>query len=274
MVKRKPTDNTADADNQAGREGKKESKPVRNASRIADAGGPKIQKFGRGKKYLEVGKLVDREKAYGLDEAIELILKTSTTKFDAAVELHARLGIDTKQSDQNIRSAFILPQGTGRPKRVLVFAEGEKADEAKKAGADHVGDDALIEKVNKGLSDFDIVVTTPAMMPRIAKLGKILGTKGMMPNPKSGTVTENVGKTVEELKAGSRIEVKNDKDGNVHLVVGRVSFEPEKIKANSMAVIKEINSLRPSSVKGVYLKSASLATTMGPSVKLDLANLK
>ena len=255
------------------KEEKKESKPVRNASRIADAGGPKVQKFGRGKKYLEVGKLIDREKVYGLDEAVQLVTQTSTTKFDAAIELHVRSGLDTKQSDQNIRSAFVLPHGTGRPKRVLVFAEGEKADEAGKAGADHVGDDALIEKVNKGFSDFDIVVTTPAMMPRIAKLGKTLGTKGLMPNPKSGTVTENVGKTVEELKAGSRIEIKNDKDGNVHLVIGRVSFEPEKIKANLLAALKEINALKPSSVKGVYLRGAALASTMGPSVKLDLADL-
>ncbi len=222
----------------------------------------------RGKKYLEAAKLVDRMKAYPVNEAVELAKKTNIANFDATVEAAFRLGVDPKKADQNIRGAVVLPNGTGKTQKVLVFAKGEKAKEAEAAGADYVGDTDYIEKIKEGWFDFDVIVATPDMMGEVGKLGRILGPKGLMPNPKTGTVTFDVAKAVKEIKAG-KVEYRVDKAGNVHVPIGKTSFENEKLVENLQAILEALLKAKPASAKGTYVKNVSITTTMGPGIKVD-----
>lgn len=222
------------------------------------------------KRYRKGLELFDREKRHSLDEALEILSKCPNAKFDETVDIAVRLGIDPKQPDQNVRGAVSLPHGTGRTVRVAVFAKGEKADAAKEAGADVVGAEDLAEKVEKGFLDFDKVVATPDMMGLLGKLGKVLGPRGLMPNPKLGTVTPDVKKAVSELKAG-KIEFRLDKGSVVHAVVGKKSFPKEKLKQNIETFMDTLNKAKPSSAKGVYLKSVAISSTMGPGIKVDPA---
>ncbi|KUP04802.1 50S ribosomal protein L1 [Bacillus coahuilensis p1.1.43] len=222
----------------------------------------------KGKKYLEAAKLVDRTVAYSIEEAIELAKKTSTVKFDATVEAAFRLGIDVRKNDQQVRGAVVLPNGTGKTQRVLVFAKGEKAKEAEAAGADFVGDADFINKINQGWFDFDVIVATPDMMGEVGKLGRVLGPKGLMPNPKTGTVTFDVTKAVNEIKAG-KVEYRADKAGIVHVPVGKVSFENDKLVENFQTVYDTLLKVKPSAAKGTYMKSVTVTSTMGPGVKVD-----
>ncbi|KJE29250.1 50S ribosomal protein L1 [Geobacillus thermoleovorans] len=222
----------------------------------------------RGKKYLEALKLVDRFKAYPIAEAIELVKKTNIAKFDATVEVAFRLGVDPKKADQQIRGAVVLPHGTGKVARVLVFAKGEKAKEAEAAGADYVGDTEYINKIQQGWFDFDVVVATPDMMGEVGKLGRILGPKGLMPNPKTGTVTFDVAKAVQEIKAG-KVEYRVDKAGNIHVPIGKVSFDNEKLAENFAAVYEAILKAKPAAAKGTYVKNVTITSTMGPGIKVD-----
>lgn len=222
----------------------------------------------RGKKYLEAAKLVDRATAYSVTEAIELVKKTNPAKFDATVEVAFRLGVDPKKADQQIRGAVVLPNGTGKVQRVLVFAKGEKAKEAEAAGADYVGDSDFINKIQQGWFDFDVVVATPDMMGEVGKLGRVLGPKGLMPNPKTGTVTFDVTKAVNEIKAG-KVEYRVDKAGNIHVPVGKVSFENEKLAENLQTVYDTMLKAKPAAAKGTYVKNVTVASTMGPGVKVD-----
>ena len=221
-----------------------------------------------GKKYLEAAKLVDRTKLYEPEEAISLVKKTATGKFDETVELHIRTSCDSRHADQQIRGAVVLPAGTGKKVRVLVFAKGAKLDEAEAAGADYVGGEELIPRIQKeGWLDFDVVVATPDMMGVVGRLGKILGPKGLMPNPKSGTVTMDVAKAIADIKAG-KVEYRLDKANIIHCSIGKVSFTEEQLKENFDALMGAIVKARPAAVKGQFLKSVSMATTMGPGVKL------
>ncbi|WMJ16101.1 50S ribosomal protein L1 [Geobacillus proteiniphilus] len=222
----------------------------------------------RGKKYLEALKLVDRSKAYPIAEAIELVKKTNIAKFDATVEVAFRLGVDPKKADQQIRGAVVLPHGTGKVARVLVFAKGEKAKEAEAAGADYVGDIEYINKIQQGWFDFDVVVATPDMMGEVGKLGRILGPKGLMPNPKTGTVTFDVAKAVQEIKAG-KVEYRVDKAGNIHVPIGKVSFDNGKLAENFAAVYEAILKAKPAAAKGTYVKNVTITSTMGPGIKVD-----
>ncbi|WP_028400846.1 50S ribosomal protein L1 [Ectobacillus panaciterrae] len=222
----------------------------------------------RGKKYLEAAKLVDRATAYSVTEAIELVKKTNPAKFDATVEVAFRLGVDPKKADQQIRGAVVLPNGTGKVQSVLVFAKGEKAKEAEAAGADYVGDADFINKIQQGWFDFDVVVATPDMMGEVGKLGRVLGPKGLMPNPKTGTVTFDVTKAVNEIKAG-KVEYRVDKAGNIHVPVGKVSFENEKLAENLQTVYDTMLKAKPAAAKGTYVKNVTVASTMGPGVKVD-----
>ncbi|BDG45535.1 MULTISPECIES: 50S ribosomal protein L1 [Parageobacillus] len=222
----------------------------------------------RGKKYLEALKLVDRSKAYPVAEAIELVKKTNIAKFDATVEVAFRLGVDPKKADQQIRGAVVLPHGTGKVQRVLVFAKGEKAKEAEAAGADYVGDTEYINKIQQGWFDFDVVVATPDMMGEVGKLGRILGPKGLMPNPKTGTVTFDVAKAVQEIKAG-KVEYRVDKAGNVHVPIGKVSFDSEKLVENFTTIYEAILKAKPAAAKGTYVKNVTVTSTMGPGIKVD-----
>ncbi|UOY91467.1 50S ribosomal protein L1 [Ectobacillus sp. JY-23] len=224
----------------------------------------------RGKKYLEAAKLVDRATAYSVTEAIELVKKTNPAKFDATVEVAFRLGVDPKKADQQIRGAVVLPNGTGKVQRVLVFAKGEKAKEAEAAGADYVGDSDFINKIQQGWFDFDVVVATPDMMGEVGKLGRVLGPKGLMPNPKTGTVTFDVTKAVNEIKAG-KVEYRVDKAGNIHVPVGKVSFENDKIAENLQTVYEAMLKAKPSAAKGTYMKNVTVSSTMGPGVKVDVS---
>ncbi|MGC8955547.1 MAG: 50S ribosomal protein L1 [Fervidobacterium sp.] len=225
------------------------------------------------KRYNELRKLVDREKAYTLDEAVELLKKTATAKFDESVEVHIKTNIDYRKSEQNIRSTISLPHGTGKSVRVLVFAKGEKAEEAKQAGADYVGAEELADKIaNEGFVDFDVAIATPDMMKVIGKLGKVLGPRGLMPNPKTGTVTDDVAAAVSEFKKG-KVEVRTDKTGNLHFPVGKASFDSEKLKENIKAAYEQIIALRPAGVKGQFIKKAVVASTMGPGIKLDINSI-
>ncbi len=221
-----------------------------------------------GKKYVEAAKLVDKTQQYEAAEAISLVKKTATAKFDETVEVHIRTGCDGRHADQQIRGAVVLPNGTGKEVKVLVFAKGTKLDEAQAAGADHVGGEELIPKIqNEGWLDFDVVVATPDMMGVVGRLGKVLGPKGLMPNPKAGTVTMDVAKAIADIKAG-KIEYRLDKANIIHVPVGKVSFTEEQLEQNFGALMDAITKARPSSVKGQYLKSITLATTMGPGVKV------
>ncbi len=224
-----------------------------------------------GKKYQEAAKLVDRTMQYDTAEAIALVKKTATAKFDETVEVHIRTGCDGRHAEQQIRGAVVLPNGTGRTVRVLVFAKGDKVNEAEAAGADHVGGEELIPKIqNEGWLDFDVVVATPDMMGVVGRLGKVLGPKGLMPNPKAGTVTMDVTKAINDIKAG-KIEYRLDKANIIHVPVGKISFEESKLQENFDALMEAIVKAKPSALKGQYLKSITLATTMGPGVKVNVA---
>ncbi|MGO4890105.1 50S ribosomal protein L1 [Anaerobacillus sp. MEB173] len=225
----------------------------------------------KGKKYQEAVKLVDRETAYDVTEAIELVKKTATASFDETVEVAVRLGVDPKKADQQIRGAVVLPNGTGKTQRVLVFAKGEKAKEAEAAGADYVGDEDYINKISQGWFEFDVVVATPDMMGQVGKLGRVLGPKGLMPNPKTGTVTFEVEKAVNEIKAG-KIEYRVDKAGNIHAPIGKVSFETEKLVENFKTIIETLVKVKPAAAKGTYMKNVAVASTMGPGVKVNVAS--
>ena len=224
-----------------------------------------------GKKYTEVAKLVDRAVAYEPEEAIALVKKTATAKFDETIEVHIRTGCDGRHAEQQIRGAVVLPNGTGKTVRVLVFAKGEKLNEAQAAGADYVGGDELIPKIqNEGWLDFDVVVATPDMMGVVGRLGKVLGPKGLMPNPKAGTVTMDVAKAIADIKAG-KIEYRLDKTNIVHVPVGKASFTEEALQENFKALMDAIVKARPSALKGQYLRSITLSSTMGPGVKVSVA---
>ena len=224
-----------------------------------------------GKKYVEAAKLVDRATSYEPAEAIALVKKTATAKFDETVEVHIRTGCDGRHAEQQIRGAVVLPNGTGKTVRVLVFAKGDKVSEAESAGADYVGGDELIPKIqNEGWLDFDVVVATPDMMGVVGRLGKVLGPKGLMPNPKAGTVTMDVAKAIADIKAG-KIEYRLDKTNIIHCPVGKASFSEEKLSENFNALMEAIVKAKPSALKGQYLRSISLSTTMGPGVKVSTA---
>ncbi|TWT11904.1 50S ribosomal protein L1 [Planomicrobium sp. CPCC 101079] len=220
------------------------------------------------KKLQEAAKLIDRSKLYNATEAIELAKKTSTVNFDATVEVAFRLGIDTRKNDQQIRGAVVLPNGTGKTQSVLVFAKGEKLKEAEAAGADYVGDAEYIQKIQQGWFDFDVIVATPDMMGEVGKLGRVLGPKGLMPNPKTGTVTFDVTKAVQEIKAG-KVEYRADKTGIIHAPIGKVSFDDSKLAENLAAIFDVVQKAKPSAAKGTYMKSLNVTTTMGPAVKVD-----
>ena len=224
-----------------------------------------------GKKYVEAAKNIDRSVQYEADEAIALVKKTAVAKFDETIELHLRTGCDGRHAEQQIRGAVVLPNGTGKTVKVLVFAKGDKVAEAEAAGADFVGGDELIPKIqNDGWLDFDVVVATPDMMGVVGRLGKVLGPKGLMPNPKAGTVTMDVTKAVNDIKAG-KIEYRLDKSNIIHVPVGKASFSEEQLKQNFDAIMEAIQKAKPSSLKGQYLKSISLSSTMGPGVKISTA---
>jgi large subunit ribosomal protein L1 len=226
-----------------------------------------------GKKYDAAIAKVDMSKAYSLEDAVKLVPLTVTAKFDETVDMAVRLGVDTKQSDQMVRGAVVLPNGTGKKIRVLVFAKGEKEKEAKDAGADFIGGEDLIEKVSKGWLDFDTIIATPDMMGAVGKLGKILGPKGLMPNPKLGTVTFDVARAVRDAKAG-KVEFKVDKGGNIHVQAGKVSFGAQKLKENLTALLDSIVKAKPSTSKGIYLRNITISATMGPGIKIDTAGVR
>ena len=221
----------------------------------------------KGKKYLEAAQKVDSTKAYSMTEAVELVKSIAFEKFDASVELALNLNLDPRKAEQNLRGAVVLPHGTGKEKRVLVFARGEKAKEAEQAGADYVGDDELVQKISGGWFEFDVVIATPDMMGVIGKLGRVLGPKGLMPNPKTGTVTNDVAKAVSDSKGG-KITYRVDKNGNIQALVGKVSFPVEHLVENIKTVVDLMLKAKPSTVKGIYVKNVAISSTMGPGVKL------
>ena len=223
----------------------------------------------RGKKYKDSAKQIDRAALYDTNEAMELIVKTAPAKFDETVELHVKLGVDSRHADQQVRGAIVLPHGTGKTQRVLVFAKAAKADEAKAAGADYVGEMDLVEKIQKeNWFDFDVVVATPDMMGVVGRLGKLLGPKGLMPSPKAGTVTPDVAKAVKEVKAG-KVEYRLDKTNIIHCPIGKVSFGADKLYENYTALLGAIIKAKPAAAKGQYIKSCVAASTMGPGVKMN-----
>ena len=223
----------------------------------------------KGKKYVDSAKLIDRAAQYDVTEAMELVIKTATAKFDETVELHVKLGVDSRHADQQVRGAIVLPHGTGKTARVLVFAKGDKAEEARAAGADFVGDMDMVEKIQKeNWFDFDVVVATPDMMGVVGRLGKVLGPKGLMPSPKAGTVTPNVTQAVNEIKAG-KVEYRLDKTNIIHCPIGKVSFGAEKLTDNLNALMGAIIKAKPAAAKGQYVKSCVAASTMGPGVKVN-----
>jgi len=223
----------------------------------------------RGKRYLEATKLVEKNKLYDLEEAVAILKKTSSAKFDETIEAHLKLGVDGRHADQQVRGAVVLPHGTGKNVKVLVFAKGEKVDQALAAGADYAGGDELVPKIqNEGWLDFDVVIATPDMMGVVGRLGRVLGPKGLMPNPKAGTVTMDVVKAIEEVKAG-KIEYRLDKANIIHVPVGKASFTEEQIADNYKALMYAVVKARPSAAKGQYLKSVTIASTMGPGIKLN-----
>ena len=227
----------------------------------------------KGKKYVDSAKLIDRAAQYDVTEAMELVIKTATAKFDETVELHVKLGVDSRHADQQVRGAIVLPHGTGKTARVLVFAKGDKAEEARAAGADFVGDMDMVEKIQKeNWFDFDVVVASPDMMGVVGRLGKLLGPKGLMPSPKAGTVTPDVAKAVQEVKAG-KIEYRLDKTNIIHCPIGKVSFGAEKLNDNFNTLMGAIIKAKPAAAKGQYVKSCVTASTMGPGVKVSTARM-
>ncbi|NDJ62593.1 MAG: 50S ribosomal protein L1, partial [Chloroflexi bacterium] len=229
--------------------------------------------MSQSKRYKEAIKQVDRDQMYPLPEAINCVKQMATAKFDETIEMHFRLGIDPRHSDQQVRSTVLLPNGLGKTVRVLVFAEGEDARAAEAAGADIVGDDELIQRITKeNFLDFDATLAVPSMMPRVGRLGKVLGPRGLMPSPKAGTVVQpdDLGRAIEELKAG-RVEFRNDKTGNLHVPIGKASFDADKLTENARAVLDAVERVKPSAIKGVYVRRVTLTSTMGPGVHLDPA---
>ena len=224
----------------------------------------------KSKRYQEAAKLIEKGKAYSIEEAVALVKETSKVKFDAAVDFAFRLGVDPRQADQQLRGALVLPHGTGKTKKVLVVTEGAKAQEAKDAGADVVGGKEILEDIKKGWLDFEVMIATPDMMAELGKLGRILGPKGLMPNPKTGTVTMDVAKAVKETKAG-KVTYRTDKEGNVQLTIGRVSFDDNKLVENFTAIYDLLVKIKPSTSKGVYMKNIAISSTMGPSIKVSAA---
>jgi large subunit ribosomal protein L1 len=233
-----------------------------------------VAKLKHGKKYQEASKLVDKSKTYSLEEAIELAKKTSYAKFDETVELHLRMGIDPRSADQQVRGVILLPNGLGKKTRVLVFTQGEGVRLAQEAGADYAGADELIKQIEGGWLDFDVSVATPDMMPKVAKLGRILGRRGLMPNPKSGTVVQpqDLARVINESRKG-RAEFRLDRTAIIHLPIGKISFDKDKLLENLAAVVDAIVKAKPSGAKGQYIKSAFLSTAMGPSFKLDISSM-
>ena len=220
------------------------------------------------KRYIESAKLIDKSKAYDATEAMKLVVDTAKAKCDESIELHVRLGVDGRNADQQVRGVVVLPEGTGRSVRVLVIAKGDKAEDAKAAGADVVGDDDIIQKImTQNWLDFDVCITTPDMMGAIGRCARILGPKGLMPNPKSGTVTTDVAKAIKDVKAG-KVEYRLDKNNNVHVIIGKASFGADRLETNLRAVMGAIIKAKPSSAKGTYLKSVYVASTMGPGIKV------
>jgi len=229
--------------------------------------------MGHGKKYTDKAKLVDSQRLYDTNEAIDLVQKTSVAKFDETVEAHIRLGVDSRHADQQVRGAVVLPHGTGRTVRVLVFAKGEKAAEAEAAGADFVGAEDLVAKIqNENWFEFDVIVATPDMMALVGRIGRVLGPKGLMPNPKAGTVTQDVTKAIEDIKAG-KIEYRLDRQNIIHVPIGKVSFGTEKLQDNFQTLMSAVIKAKPSAAKGTYLRSVALASTMGPGIKINPARL-
>ncbi|CDQ41434.1 50S ribosomal protein L1 [Virgibacillus salexigens] len=226
----------------------------------------------KGKKHQEALKLVDRSKSYEVAEAIALVKETAKANFDETVEAAFRLGVDPKKADQQIRGAMVLPHGTGKSQRVLVFAKGDKAKEAEAAGADYVGESDYINKINQGWFEFDVVVATPDMMAEVGKLGRVLGPKGLMPNPKTGTVTFEVEKAVQDIKAG-KVEYRVDKSANIHVPIGKISFDNQKLVENFEAITDTLVKAKPQASKGTYMKNASVASTMGPGIRVDVSNM-
>ena len=227
----------------------------------------------KGKKYQDSAKLVDKAKLYDAEEALALVCQTSKAKFDETIEVHLRLGVDSRHADQQVRGAVVLPHGTGKKVRVLVFAKGDRANEAKEAGAEYVGDVDLVEKIQKeNWFDFDVVIATPDMMATIGRLGRVLGPKGLMPNPKAGTVTPDVARAVKEAKAG-KIEYRLDKTNIIHCPIGKASFGTEKIVENFNALVGAVIKAKPATAKGQYIKSCVIATTMGPGIKVNYTKL-
>jgi len=227
----------------------------------------------RGKNYIESAKLIDRSKLYDASEALELVVKASKAKFDETVEAHIKLGVDSRHADQQVRGAVVLPHGTGKTVRVLVFAKGDKAAEAEAAGADYVGAEELVTKIqSENWFDFDVVVATPDMMGLVGRIGRVLGPKGLMPNPKAGTVTMDVTKAVNDIKSG-KIEYRLDKTNIIHCPVGKVSFGKEKLSENFATLMNAVIKAKPSAAKGTYLKSVAVTSTMGPGVKINAAKL-
>ena len=223
----------------------------------------------KGKKYLEASKKIEKSKLYSKEEAVQLAKETSTTSFDASIEVAMNLNLDTKKADQQLRGALVLPNGTGKTKKVLVIAKGAQAEAAKEAGADYVGDMDMLTKIEKeNWFDFDTMIATPDMMPAFGRIGKILGPKGLMPNPKTGTVTMDTKKAVEEVKKG-RVEYRTDSYGNVHALIGKVSFDTDKLVENLNSFVSLINKSKPATVKGKYILNISVSSTMGPGIKID-----
>jgi large subunit ribosomal protein L1 len=226
----------------------------------------------RGKKYQEAAKLVDRTQLYAPAEAVELVKQTTTVNFDASIEAHIRLGVDPRHADQMVRGTIVLPHGTGNVVRVAVFAQGDKAQEALRAGADEVGGDDLVKKIEAGWLEFDVALATPDSMGMVGKLGKILGRRGLMPNPKAGTITFDLDRAIREVKAG-RVEFKADKAGIIHTSVGKSSFEPDALVANLATLLDAINRAKPAGAKGQYLRGLTIASSMGPGIRVDVPGI-
>ena len=257
------------------KQAKKERKAQKKSEEVAEVKKqqqklPRTKLERAGKKYREASKLIKKNNIYSIEDGLELATKTSTTKFDATVELHINLGVDSRQADQNVRGIVVLPSGTGKSSRVAVLADNEDDKKAKAAGADLVGADQILANLDKEKIEFDVLVATPVMMPKLAKYARVLGPKGLMPNPKSGTVTTDVAKAVQEAKAG-RVEYRVDSAGIVHLGIGKVSFGKEKLTANAKAVTDAIKASKPASLKSIYVRSSHISTTMGPSIKIQIA---
>ena len=256
----------AEEERQARKEERKAEESVVKPKGAKPVTRPKIER--RGKKYQESAKLVEKGKAYTLKDAIDLAIKTNPAKFDASVEIHARLGVDPRQADQNIRTTLVLPNGSGKTVRVAVFAPADVCKTAKAAGADYAEDEEFLKKLEKGVIDFDVLISTPQYMPKLGKFARVLGPKGLMPNPKAGTVTMDVEKAVKESKAG-KVEYRVDKQSIVHIGVGKVSFGADKLLENANAFFDSLKAQKPASLKGSYVKSVFIATTMGPSIMIE-----